>query len=54
MAVSYLEAVMDRFLQAHAVPSLEGDTPLTQKMELEAKARALTDFLKHGLSKQSA
>lgn len=49
MAVYHLHAVMDRFLQGHAVPSLETGIE-TPHATLPDKARALTDFLRHGLN----
>lgn len=47
-AVFNLHSTLDRFLQSYAVPSLDvGVTPAGQT--LEDKARAVTDFLRHGL-----
>lgn len=47
-AVFNLHSTLDRFLQSHAVPSLDdGIAPTDQT--LEDKARSVTDFLRHGL-----
>jgi len=49
LAVFNLHSTLDRFLQGYAVPSLDhGIEPTGQS--LEDKARAMTDFLRHGLS----
>ncbi|WFS63704.1 TetR/AcrR family transcriptional regulator [Pseudodesulfovibrio thermohalotolerans] len=48
MAVFTLHAVMDRFLQGYAVPSL--DNGLAPAANLQARARALAAFLRHGLA----
>jgi len=51
MTVFHLDSVMDRFLQACAVPSLDGGAGLfgADRTTIENKARAVTDFLRHGL-----
>ena len=51
MAIFHLNSVMDHFLQACAVPSLDGGTGLfdADRKTIENKAHALTDFLRHGL-----
>jgi len=47
-----LHSVLDRFLQSHAVPSLDaGIEPAG--LTLETKARAVADLLRHGLSTSS-
>lgn len=52
MTIFNLHSVMDRFLQNHAVPSLDpGIGPNGHSLEL--KARAVTDFLRHGLGNPS-
>ncbi|WP_338670045.1 TetR/AcrR family transcriptional regulator [Pseudodesulfovibrio methanolicus] len=48
MAVFTLHAVMDRFLQGYAVPSL--DNGLAPAASLPEQARALAAFLRHGLA----
>jgi len=48
MAVFTLHAVMDRFLQGYAVPSL--DNGLAPTASLPDQARALAAFLRHGLA----
>jgi AcrR family transcriptional regulator len=48
MAVFTLHAVMDRFLQGYAVPSL--DNGLAPDASLPDRTRALAAFLRHGLS----
>ncbi|WP_232005652.1 TetR/AcrR family transcriptional regulator [Pseudodesulfovibrio profundus] len=51
--VFILHSVLDRFLQNHAVPSLDkGIEP--EKQRLKDKARAMTDFLRHGLGNTSS
>lgn len=48
MAIFNLHSVLDRFLQSHAVPSLDtGVEPTGQT--LEDKARAVTEFIRTGL-----
>jgi len=55
MAVFHLDSVMDRFLQAYAVPCLDGGIGLHEATHetIENKARAVTDFLRHGLGSTS-
>ncbi len=55
MAVFHCNAIMDRFLQSYAMPSLDGDT-LSDKADrttIETKARAVTEFIRHGLGNPS-
>jgi len=51
MAVFHLDSVMDRFLQACAVPFLDGGAGLydADRTIIEDKAHAITDFLRHGM-----
>jgi len=52
LAVFNLHSILDRFLQGYAVPSLDyGIEPAGQSMK--DKARAMTDFLRHGLGHSS-
>ena len=53
MAVFTLHAVMDRFLQGHAVPSLDAGLSPAQA-SLPDKARALADYLRHGLADKNS
>lgn len=55
MVVFHLDSIMDRFFQAHAVPNLDGPITLydTDRKTTEDKARAITDFLRHGLGNPS-
>lgn len=55
MAVFHLDSVMDRFLQACAVPFLDGGTGLHEadRATLTNKARTVTDYLRHGLGNPS-
>lgn len=52
LAVFNLHTVLDRFLQSHAVPSLDTGIEPTG-LTLEDKARAVTDFLRHGMGNPS-
>ncbi|MFH1914987.1 MAG: TetR/AcrR family transcriptional regulator [Pseudomonadota bacterium] len=50
MAVLHLDAVMDRFLQSCAVAALNpGDATIPDRATIRARARAVADFLRHGL-----
>lgn len=51
MAVHHLDAVMDRFLQACAIPALNtGGAPCADTPDaVRARAEAVVDFLRHGL-----
>lgn len=52
VAVYQLHALLDRALHGHAVPSLDaGIEP--EEMTLNEKAKALTDFLRHGMGTAS-
>jgi AcrR family transcriptional regulator len=55
MAVFHLDSVMDRFLQSYAVAHLDGGIGLYKADHelLKNKARAVTDFLRHGLGTTS-
>ncbi|NDV17919.1 TetR family transcriptional regulator [Pseudodesulfovibrio sp. JC047] len=55
MAVFYLDSVMDRFFQAHTVPALDGPITLynTDRQTTEAKAHAITEMLRRGLTTPS-
>jgi len=51
MTVFLLHATLDRFLQYHAVPSLDtGIEP--EPRSVEDRARAMTEFLRHGLGQR--
>jgi AcrR family transcriptional regulator len=52
MAVFNLHAILDRFLQGHAVPSLDTGLEPTH-LSLSEKALVLTNFLRHGLTEAS-
>lgn len=47
-AVFILHSTMDRFLQGHAVPSLDQGMPASTRT-LQEKARLVTDFIRRGL-----
>lgn len=51
LAVFFLDALMDRFLQAHCVSFLDAGAGLYQapEEELEGKAAALIEILQHGM-----
>ncbi len=51
LAVFFLDALMDRFLQAHCVSFLDAGAGLYQapEEELEGKAAALIEILRHGM-----
>jgi len=55
MVIFHLNSVMDRFLQSYAMPSLDGDEALfnPDRSTIQAKASAVTDFLRHGLGNPS-
>jgi len=55
MVVFHLNSVMDRFLQSYAMPSMDGDEVLfdPDRSTIQAKANAVTDFLRHGLGNPS-
>lgn len=55
MAVFHLNAVMDRFLQSYAMPSLDGETGSArlERQTIAAHAHAVTDFLRNGLGTPS-
>ena len=52
MVVFHLDSVMDRFLQAWAVPDLDGGTGLYRANAdtVQTRARAVADILRHGLA----
>lgn len=52
MTVFTLHSMLDRILQGHAVPTLDKGLPPSDQ-SLEEKARAMTDFLRHGLGNAS-
>lgn len=55
MVVFHLASVMDRFLQAHAVPFMDGPIELygSGKENTREKARAITEYLRNGLGNPS-